>query len=531
MYKNYLIIAWRNLAKKKAYSFINIFGLGLGISCCVLIAMFVMNELSFDEYHVNRERIYRVIHGNVPQDSKDGIAKCPCWVWGNAPVGPALKNDFPEIDAVVQFSGRSDILLTYKDKMYQEDGIFFMDSAAFDVFSWKVLKGNPKTALAAPYSIVLTETTARKYFGDEDPVGKVIKGSASAGRAEEGDYTVTAVIEDIPANSHFRFNLLLSLNTFRKSREDVFNAWGYVDFYTYFLVNEKFDEDSFKSKLVDFSARHRESPESRYGIGIEPLKDVYLRTDADRQPGETGSLSNIYVFSAIGVFILFIAVINFMNLSTARSLERGKEVGIRKAIGAARSSLIRQFLGESLLIVLCSALAAVVMVSLAFPLMEDLTGRTLNMDHFITWQNVALFVAGIAWVGLLAGCYPALVLSAFNPVKILKGTAQSERGGVGLRKALVVFQFSLSIALIAGTIIVYIQMDQLQKRDLGFDRTQMMIVDYNYDEAVNAKSELLRNELMKNADIGSVAYSRSVPGQLFPICIYGDRNAGWKNAR
>jgi len=516
MYKNYIKIAWRNLVKKKAYSFINIFGLGLGISCCLLIFLYVQNEFSFDAYHANKERIYRVVHGEVPKDSKDGLTQCPCWVWGNAPVGAALQNEFPEIDKVVQFSGRSDILLTYGEKKYQEDGIFFMDSTAFDVFSWKVISGNPKTALAAPYSIVLTQSTAKKYFGDEDPLGKTIQGSASAGRSDKGDYLVTAVIEDIPSNSHFRFNLLLSMSTFRKAREDVFSAWGYVDFYTYFLVNDKFDEATFKNKLKDFSERHREYPESRYGIAIEPLKDVYLRTEADRQPGETGNLSNIYIFSAIGVFILFIAIINFMNLSTARSLERGKEVGIRKSIGAQRAGLIGQFLGESMIIVLISSCVALVIVYFAAPAMDALTGKDLMIWPFVTLQSIGLFLIGVIFIGLLAGSYPALVLSRFNAVKILKGITQSDRGGVGLRKVLVVFQFSLSIALIAGTLVVYLQMDHLQKRELGFDRQQMLIVDYNYDQEVNKTSELIRNELLRNKDITSVAYSRSVPGSYYP---------------
>ena len=307
MFKNYAIIAWRNLIKKKAYSFINIFGLGLGIASCLLIFMFVQDELSYDNYHEKKDRIYRVIHGQSAPDSKDISSIYPYWVWGNAPVGHALKSDFAEIDKLVQFSGRSDILLTYEDKMYQEDGIFFMDSTAFDVFSWPLLKGNPKTALAAPYSIVLTESTAQKYFGDEDPMGKTLKGSESAGRSNPGDYTVTGVIADLPLNSHFRFNALLSMSTFRKSRPDVFDAWGYVDFYTYFLVNEQFDAAAFKRKLPDFLSRHKEYPESRYTIAIEPLRDMYLRTEAERQPGETGSLTNIYVFSIIGLFILGIA--------------------------------------------------------------------------------------------------------------------------------------------------------------------------------------------------------------------------------
>jgi putative ABC transport system permease protein len=516
MFKNYSLVAWRNLVKKKAYSIINIFGLGLGIACCILIFMFVQDELSYDNYHEKGDRIFRLIHGESAPGAPQVSFASPPWVWGNAPVGPALKNELPEIDKIVQFSGRSDILLTYGDKMYQEDGVFFVDSTVFDVFSWPLLKGNPKTALAAPYSIVLTEETAKKYFGDQDPIGKTLKGSESAGRSNPGDYTVTGVMADLPLNSHFRFNALLSMITFKNSLPDIFNAWGYVDFYTYFLVNEKFDIETFKRKIPDFLARHKEYPESKYAIDIEPMKDMYLRTKAERQPGETGSLSNIYVFSVIGLFILAIAMINFMNLSTARSIERGKEVGIRKSIGADRRSLIYQFLGESMMIVLLSTVIAIVLVVLATPQMDALTGKHLDPIAILSWQNVSAFLALIVLLGLLAGSYPALVLSGFNPVLILKGITRSNTGGAGLRKALVVFQFTLSIALIAGTVIVYLQMGHLLNRDLGFDKEQMLVLDYNYDQVVNSKSEVLKTELEKNPSVLSVAFSRSVPGSYFP---------------
>jgi putative ABC transport system permease protein len=516
MFKNYFKIAWRNLMKKTAYSFINIFGLGLGIACCLLIFMFVQDELSYDNYHEKGARIYRVIHGEAANNSKDGAFAYPAWVWGNAPIGAALKKDFPEIEKIVQFSGRADILLSHEDKMYQEDGVFFMDSTVFDVFSWKLLRGNPKTALANPYSIVLTEATARKYFGDEDPMGKVLKGSLSAGRANEGDYTVTGIMEELPSNSHFRFNALLSMSTFKNSRPEIFDAWGYVDFYTYFLVQEQFDEAAFRQKLPAFISRIREVPESKYIIDIEPLKDVYLRTKADRQPGETGSLPNIYVFSIIGLFILVIAMINFMNLSTARSMERGKEVGIRKSIGADRRSLVSQFLGESLMIVFLSTLIALVIVFIASPNMMSLTGKTLELQNFLTWQTISLFMAVMIVIGLVAGSYPALVLSGFNPVMILKGITRSNAGGANLRKGLVVFQFTLSIALIAGTIIVYFQMNHILDKDLGFDNQQMLVLDFNYDGKVTEKSEVLKAELEKNPSIVSLAFSRSVPGSYFP---------------
>ncbi len=510
MYENYLKVALRNLLKKKAYSAINIFGLGLGMACCMMILMYVEYERSFDNYHTKKDRIYRVIHGSQTDDLSN------YWVWGNAPIGPALADNFPEIDKVLQFSGRSDILLTNGDKIYQEDGVFFMDSTAFDVFDWKLLKGNPKTALAAPFSIVLTESTAKKYFGDEDPLGKLLKGSESPGRANAGEYLVTGVMADVPANSHFNFNALLSLSTFRKSIPDIFSMWGYVDFYTYFLVNDKFDKAKFEQKIPKFIAGYFKDPKDKYTIALEPLKDVYLRSAAQRQPGETGSLSNLYIFSVIGLFILAIAIINFMNLSTARSMERGKEVGVRKSIGAGRVSLISQFLGESFVVVFMSMAVAVLLVVLALPGMIDITGRALDIKPFITPLNIALLVTGSFVIGIIAGSYPSFVLSAFSPVMVLKGINKSGKGGVILRRGLVIFQFSLSIALVAGTIIVYFQMDHILNKDLGFDKERMLIIDYNYDEQVNRNREVLKTEMEANAYILSAAFSRSVPGSYFP---------------
>ncbi|ERM84231.1 hypothetical protein P872_15730 [Rhodonellum psychrophilum GCM71 = DSM 17998] len=515
MLKNYLKIAWRNLLKKKAYSFINIFGLGLGMACCFMIFMFVQDELSFDSYHEKADRIYRLTHGRLAsKDQPESASINPFWVWGNAPVGPAVQSYFPEIDKVVQFSGSSDILLTDGENSYQEEGVFFMDSTAFDIFSWKIIKGDPKTALTAPYSMVMTESTAKRYFGDEDPIGKTMKGSDSPGRSNSGDYTITAVIADVPANSHFNFNMLLSLSTFRLSNPDIFDWWGYVDIYTYFLVNDNFDRGSFEQKIPAFLAARQDDP--LYTIKVEKMEDFYLGSDADRQPGETGSLSNIYVFSVIGIFLLVIAMINFMNLSTARSMERAKEVGIRKSIGADRSHLIFQFLGESIIIVFLAMLASMFFISVAMPLMNSITGKEMELTALMSWQIVPAFIGILFFVGILAGSYPAFVLSGFRPVQILKGISVVESGGVNLRKGLVIFQFSLSIILIAGTLIVYSQMNHLLDKDMGFDKEQMLVLDYNYDERVNVRSSVLKAEMEANPAILSAAFSRSVPGGYFP---------------
>src|SRR5690606_6356724 len=345
---------------------------------------------------------------------------------------------------------------------------------------------------------------------------KTMKGSEAAGRSNPGDYTVTGVMKDLPSNSHFKFNTLLSLSTFKQSRPEIFDAWGYVDTYTYFLANEQFDKANFEARIPAFIERRNGDNGYGYTIAVEPLKDVYLKTEAQRQPGDTGSLANIYVFSFIGLFILAIAMINFMNLSTARSMERAKEVGIRKSIGADRQSLIYQFLGESLIIVVLAALVGVILTSVALPLMNAMTGKVFEIGHILDWQTIPAFLGIMLVIGLLAGSYPSLVLSGFKPVMILKGTNKSDSRGVNLRNGLVVFQFSLSIALIAGTIIVYLQMSHLLDKDMGFDKEHMIVVDYNYDEQVNFVSSSLESELENNPNIESVAFSRSVPGSHFP---------------
>ncbi|MHA7128209.1 ABC transporter permease [Algoriphagus namhaensis] len=519
MLKNYFKIAFRNLLKNKVYSLINIFGLGLGITCCFLIFNFVQKQLSYDTYHTNYDRIYRVIHGSTEGgEDVSGQSYADYWVWGNAPIGPVMQNDFPEIEKVVRFSGRADILFTIGEVPFQETGVLFMDSTAFDVFSWDLIYGDPKTALDAPYKVVLTESTAIKYFGETDVVGKTLDGSASPGRSEAGLYTISGVMKDVPENSHFDFNLLLSFETFATNRPFILEAWGYVDTYTYLLMDKNTDFDAFRAKIPAFADRVEALSDDlkNYEPTVEKMEDFYLRSEAQRQPGETGSLPNIYIFSIIGIFILVIAIINFMNLSTARSLERAKEVGIRKSIGADRSSLIYQFLGESVIVVTLAGFVALMLVALALPLMQDLTGKTFYFNEMVNLQSIPIFVVGLLLVGLLAGSYPALVLSSFRPVSILKGFSRTDAKGVALRKGLVVFQFGLSIALIVGTLVVFNQMTHLLDRDMGFTSEQMLLIEYNYDFEVNQKMEPLRDRLEAVSGVKNVAFSRSVPGSYFP---------------
>ena len=510
MFKNYLKIAWRNLLKNKGYSVINIGGLAIGMTCFLLIVMFIKNELSYDSYHEKAENIYRIVHHGSEDNLDDR------WIWGNAPVGPALKADFSEVLEIVQFSGRSDILLEYNERSFQEGNAFYADETVFNIFSWPLLAGNPKTALEAPYSIVLTESTAKKYFGSEDPIGKTIDGVG--GRANDGIYTVTGVMKDVPSNSHFTFDVLMSMSSFYQTRPGIFEAWGYVDFYTYFLVTDSFNQQAFQAKMPEFLKRNRpaESEEYYYNLSLEPLKDAYLNSGAARQPGLTGSLSNIYIFAIIGLFILIIASINFMNLATARSLERAKEVGVRKVIGADKKGLRYQFLGESMLMVLIATLIGLALVMLCLPGMRQITGKQFLTNEIFNSFTLSVYFGTAIVTGLLAGSYPAFILSNFKPSSVLKGVFRTSQKGNNLRKGLVIFQFSLSIALIASTVIVYFQLGFMLDKNLGFDREQQLVIDFNWDGQVRDNMETIKSEFMNLPEVVSVAGSRTVPGGHFP---------------
>ncbi len=522
MLKNYFKIAYRSLLKHKGYTFINLVGLAVGMACCLLIAFYVQDELSYDQYHKNAERIYRVLHayraGDAAENSSAPAAE-DYQVWGNSPVGPALAADFPEIEEMVQFDSPSNLLFEFGDKRFQEKKVRYMDSTAFELFNWKMLAGNPKKALVAPNSLVLTESTAKKYFGNSNPIGKTIIID------NEMPYIVTGVIEDVPDNSQFTFDVLRPMSRFRQKRPEIFNTWGYVDFYTYFRLREGADIASLQKKIPAFLKRHGQV-EDGYSITFEPMTEAYLHSQAGRQPGKTGSLSNIYIFSSIAVFILLIACINFMNLSTARSMERAKEVGVRKVIGADHSQLILQFLAESVILSLLAAVLALLLAALALPAVQELSGKAFDYEMLLSWEVVLMVLGAALVVGIFAGSYPAWVLSGFRPAHVLKGAFRSSSSGIALRKGLVVFQFSLSMALIAGTAIVFSQLNHLRTKDLGFRQEQMLVIDFGYDEAVGEKIETIKNIFENHPDVQSASASRSVPGDFIPNAGTAVQSAG-----
>jgi len=512
MLRHFFQIAWRNLNKRKLFGFINIAGLSIGMACCLLITLYVRNELSFDRYNTKAARIYRVTQTfrSVQKGENPGPpAPQDFWVWGCAPVGPALQHDFPEIEKVVRFMSPISILLQHGERRIQQDNLIMMDSTAFDVFSWKMLYGDPHTALINPNSIVLTKTVARKFFGDTNPVGQVL-------RADNSDnLLVTGVMEDVPANSQFTFNGLISMSTERKQNPGIFDAWGYVDFYTYLLLKNNADIRPLATQAADFVKRH-DPDDKGYSIAFEKMTDGYLHSQAIRQPGPTGSLTNVYLFACIAVFIMLLACINFMNLSTARSLERAKEVGVRKVLGVTPSSLIRQFLAESILLSLVAGVIALLLAAAGLPLIARLAGKDLADVNLFT-APITLAMIGFSFVaGVVAGIYPAWFLSAFKPIAVLKGKFDPSGKGISLRKALVVFQFTVSIVLIAGTIIVYQQLAFVNRHELGFRKDQMLIIDFEGDNQVEQHIETIKAAIAKEPGVLSVAASRAVPGEFLP---------------
>ncbi|MBS1661470.1 MAG: ABC transporter permease [Bacteroidetes bacterium] len=512
MLRHFFQIAWRNLKKRKLFGVINITGLSIGMACCLLITLYVQNELSYDRYHAKADRIYRVTQTfrHVEKGENPGPPSPQDYsVWGCAPLAPALQADFPEIEKIVRFMSPSSLLLQYGDKRIQQENIVCMDSSAFDVFSWKMIYGDPHTALVAPNSIVLTRSVSEKFFGKADPVGKVFRVD------NQVDLNVTGVMEDVPANSQFTFNGLISMSSMRKWRAEIFNWWGYVDFYTYLVLKKNARIESLQAKAADFVKRN--NPDDRgYAINFEKMTDAYLHSVAVRQPGATGSLTNVYLFSCIAVFIVLIACINFMNLSTARSLERAKEVGVRKVLGVTPASLVRQFLAESILLSLFAGVIAFVLAGAALPLVGKLSGKDLGDINIFRLPFILAMVGCSIVVGIIAGIYPAWFLSGFKAITVLKGKFNPSGKGISLRKALVVFQFTVSIVLIAGTITVFQQLSFVSNHSLGFHKEQMLIVNFEGDAEVENHIETIKSAIAKAPGVLSVAASRAVPGEFLP---------------
>lgn len=505
MLKNYLKIAFRNLLNNKGYTAINVFGLGLGLATCLLIVLYVSDELSFDKHHRSADRLFRVAME----------ARNEKWAGTPGPLAAGLQSDFPEVKSVarvLKFSGMDRMLLENRNggqitRFYENNG-YYADSTLFDVLTYDFKYGNAREALSRPNTLILSEQVAEKLFGSVDPVGRVIRVGLTFG---DFDYTVTGVYRN-NKKSHIDARFFLSMqNGDMGGWVASQNNWAINNiFHTYVKLREGTDPAAFESKLTPFLNRHGAADLKALGISkelfIQPVTDIYLKSNIGNEIAPNGSMTYLYIFGSIAVFLLLIACINFMNLSTARSEKRAKEVGVRKVLGAVRNALVYQFLGESMMLAALALAIAVLVVQLLLPYFNDLTGKNLDMfvhPAFLYWMTgITLFT------GLVAGLYPAFYLSSFRPVSVLKGRLVNIASAALLRKGLVVFQFTVSIILILGAIVIGQQLSFLQNQNLGFDKEQKLVVPFRNEKATanfNAfREEVLRIPGVETATSGSV---------------------------
>lgn len=489
MIKNYLLISFRNLRKHFSYSLINILGLGLGLSTFILLMIWIQHELSFDTFHEKSDRIYRAsleysFGGQVAQTSVSPTALLP-----------TLQKNFQEIENGVRVYNPASFnpYIVKKDELiFQEDHFYFADSSFFKIFTYPLISGNPEKVLKEPYSVVITQSTAKKYFGDQDPVGKTFKVNGST------DYQITGVVKDIPVNSYFKFDFIASFHSLRAGREEP--IWWSANYQTFLLVDKHANLESIQEKTNDIVMKALASELTGEGDYVKynflKLTDIHLHSTYSSEMETVSDIQYIYIFSAVAVLILLIACINYVNLATARASDRAKEVGIRKVVGALRKQLFFQFLGESVIITLLGFFAAFIFAQLTLPLFNGLTGANLSSSTFYQPSFLGFSFLLLIIIALLSGAYPAFAITAFKPVSILKGNFRFSGKGIWLRKFLVVSQFSISVILVVGTIVILKQLYYIQDKKLGYDKENTIVLplDQKTEEVyTQLKSEFLRS--------------------------------------
>ena len=506
-------VAIRNLKNNKGYSFINIFGLAVGIACCILILLYIQNELSYDHYNKNIDQIYRVrLSAKIGNNELNLATSC-------APCGPTFANEIPEVINFTRIRNFEYPLISYKDKAFSEERFYWVDSTFFNLFTIPFIEGDPQTALTQPNSVVITESTAKKYFGNEDPMGKILNADKRV------DYIVTGVIKDFPQNSSFHFDFLGSISYYKPWNDQ---SWLSDNYYTYLLVKKGININELEKKIYGITKTYA-SPQLQKAIGLtydqflaggsqfkyvlQQFSDIHLRSHLSEEIEPNGDITYIYIFSIIAFAILLIGCINFMNLSTARSSGRGKEVGIRKTLGSSQALLIKQFLSESILMSFIAMILAILLVELFLPTFNFITGKDLALHIFNNFYTLPILIGFTLAVGLIAGIYPSFVLSSFIPVKVLKSGSKKSSSSIWLRNTLVITQFSISIILIVGTFIIKSQLDYIQNKKLGFDRDQILIIKNAGNVGKDIQSFM--NDLMQNSSIIDATNSVSIPGGHF----------------
>lgn len=493
MLRNYLTIARRNLRKRLGYTLINVTGLAVGLASCLLIGLWVQDELSYDRFHENADRTYRVLREFDLPDLKGAIATTP------SALAPALAANIPAVEATVRVS-RQSAIVQHGTQQFVESGVVWADPSFFEVFSFPVVRGT--AALDRPGTVVLTEAMTAKYFGGEDPVGQTL-------RIGEHALEVTGVLAEVPANSHLQFGFVASLET-----RDMSLGWGRNNYATYVLLQRGHTKEDVAAQVAEVVYAHREPAPSGSAFipHLQPITGIHLGQGVPVDIGASGNVTYVYLFAALALFILLLACVNFMNLATARSVERSQEVGVRKALGAARRQLAGQFLGESTLMSLLALGVALGLCWVALPAFNALAGKEIAFGALAAGPALLAVVGLVIVVGLVAGSYPALVLSSYEPVAVLRGTSQTGEGA-RLRKGLVVFQFAVAVALIAGTGVVRTQLDFLQGKGLGFDEEHVVVIEQA--QYLGDRVETFKQELAQQNGVAQVASGFSVPGSFF----------------
>jgi len=512
MIKNYIKTAFRKLMKNKGFTFINVFGLTLGLATCLLIVFYVFDELSYDRYNEKAGRIYR-----VNNEIKFGGMENSYAVTA-APAAAALKGDFPEVEQVARLRNRGGNQVRKGNQDIQEDRMVYADNSIFDVFTLPMIQGDPAKALIAPHEMVITEDMAKKYFNRVNAVGEVLTVNDSI------RYQITGVIKNIPSQSHFHFDFFMSMPTLAESRQ---TTWFNNNFNTYVLLKPGANAETFRAKLPGFIVRHAgaelqsvlhmdfksfEKNGGYFRFNIIPLTDIHLRSTSVDEIEPGGNISYVYIFSATAIFILLIACVNFMNLSTARSANRAKEVGVRKVLGSPRRALVAQFLTESILITLAGAVLALLAAWGFLGLFNHISGKQLTITAQILGWLLPAMVVIIVVVGCLAGSYPALFLSAFQPIQVLKGKLAGGFKGSGLRGILVVVQFAISIVLIVGTLVISNQLHYIQNKDIGYNRDHVLVVQNTW--ALGNADKTFRDEVKQITGVQNASLSNALPTDL-----------------
>ena len=512
MLKNYLKIAWRNITKNKIFSFINIAGLAIGLSCFTLIALYVVDELSYDRYNEKADRIYRINSDILFGGTEQKLAVSA------DPMGATLKRDYPAVEQYARFYTSDGPKRIKKDNVFiTEFNVANADSTVFDVFTLPAIAGDTKTALNEPNTVVVTESAAKKYFGTTDAVGKTLETSDNNSTL----YKVTAVIKDIPHNSHFHFDMLFSMDNVQYN----WNNYLSHNFQTYIVLRKGTDPKAFEKNFSQVIAKYI-VPQAKQYMQINsmeefeksgnkiiytliPLRDIHLHSSLIAELEANSSIQYVYIFSAVAIFILLIACINFMNLSTARSSNRAKEVGIRKVLGTERKNLIRQFLTESTITAIISLIVSLIIAWLVLPVFNSISGKALSLSQITNSSFLPFFLLLPILVGLVAGSYPAFFLSSFKPISVLKGKINAGTKRSYLRSSLVVFQFTTSIALIIGTIVVYKQLNYIQTKKLGFSKDQVLVI--NGTGGLRDKVQAFKNDVLNMPGVTSGTLSSFLP--------------------